>query len=139
MAVERTLGIVKPDAVKNNYVGKILAHATDAGLRIVGLRLGQLTVADARAFYEVHKERPFYPELVESMSGGPTVVVAFEGENAIARWREIMGATNPAQAAEGTIRKLYAESHTANAVHGSDSTENAAREIAFFFSATELF
>lgn len=139
MAIERTLGIVKPDAVKNNYVGKILAHATGAGLRIVALRMTQMTVRDARLFYEVHKERPFYADLVEFMSGGPATVVVFEGEDAIATWRKTMGATNPAEAAEGTIRKLYAESHTANAVHGSDSAENAVREIGFFFSETERF
>ena len=138
MANTRTLAILKPDAVANGYTGKILAHLEDAGFRIVGLRMLQLSTERAGEFYAVHRERPFYGELVEFMSSGPVVVAALQGEDAVAKYRETIGATDPAEAAEGTIRRLYAESKGRNAVHGSDSDENAAAEIAFFFDASEL-
>ncbi len=137
MAVERTLSIVKPDATRRNLVGKICARFEEAGLRIVAQKRLQLTKAQAEAFYAVHKERAFFGELVDFMISGPVVVQVLEGEDAIARNREIMGATNPAQAAEGTIRKDFAESIEANSVHGSDAPETAAEEIAFFFSKLE--
>ncbi len=138
MAIERTLSIIKPDATRRNLTGKINARFEDAGLRIVGQKRLQLTEAQAGKFYEVHKARPFYGELVSFMISGPVVAQVLEGEDAVARNREIMGATNPANAAEGTIRKDFAESIEANSVHGSDSAENAAVEIAFFFSQLEL-
>ncbi len=137
MAVERTLSIVKPDATRRNLVGKICARFEEAGLRIVAQKRLQLTKAQAEAFYAVHSERAFFGELVDFMISGPVVVQVLEGEDAIARNREIMGATNPAQAAEGTIRKDFAESIEANSVHGSDAPETAAEEIAFFFSKLE--
>ena len=136
--MSRTLAIIKPDAVQNGLAGKIVAHIQDAGFRVLGMKLTQISLPQARKFYEVHRERGFYGELVEFMSSGPSVVLALEAENAVARWREVIGATDPAEAAEGTIRKLYAESKGRNAVHGSDSDENAAVEIGFFFSGTEL-
>ena len=139
MAVERSLGIIKPDAVANNYVGKILAHASGAGLQIKALRMLQMTKRDAEQFYAVHKDRPFFGELVDFMTEGPCVVVVFEGENAIKTWRDTMGATNPAEAAEGTIRKLYAESFTRNSSHGSDAPETAAVEVPFFFAEKNIF
>lgn len=138
MSVQRTFSIIKPDAVKKNIVGKILAHIEDAGLQVIGTRMIQLSTEQAQEFYAVHKERPFYNDLVSYMVSGPVVVSTLEGENAVAKYREIMGATNPADAAEGTIRKLYADSIEANAVHGSDSLENAEKEIAFFFDAASL-
>ena len=138
MAIERTFSIVKPDAVKRNFIGKVLAHIEGAGLKILGTRMLHLTESQAKEFYAVHKERPFYNDLVLYMTSGPVVVSCLEGENAVAKYREIMGATNPANAAEGTIRKLYAESIEANAVHGSDSAENAKTEIAFFFQDSDL-
>jgi nucleoside-diphosphate kinase len=138
MAVERTLSIIKPDATRRNLTGKINAKFEEAGLRIVGQKRLQLSEAQAGAFYAVHKERPFYKDLVSFMMSGPVVVQVLEGENAVARNREIMGATNPANAAPGTIRKEFAESIEANSVHGSDSAENAATEIAFFFAGTEI-
>lgn len=138
MSNERTLSILKPDATRRNLTGKIVAKFEDNGLRVVASKRIQLTKAEAEAFYEVHKERPFYNSLVEYMISGPVVVQVLEGENAVAKNREIMGATNPAAAAEGTIRKEFAESVEANSVHGSDSLENAANEIAFFFSKTEI-
>ncbi len=138
MSLERTFSIIKPDAVKKNLIGKVLAHIETAGLKIVGTRLVQLTEQQAKEFYGVHKERPFYGDLVRYMTSGPVVVSCLEGENAVAKYREIMGATNPAQAAEGTIRKLYAESIEANTVHGSDSLDNAKTEIAFFFKNEDL-
>ncbi len=138
MAVERTLSIIKPDATRRNLTGKINAKFEEAGLRIVGQKRLQLSEAQAGAFYAVHKERPFYKDLVSFMMSGPVVVQVLEGENAVARNREIMGATNPANAAPGTIRKEFAESIEANSVHGSDSAENAAIEIAFFFSGVEI-
>jgi len=138
MALERTLSIIKPDAVEKHLIGKIIARFQEEGLRIAGLRMVRLSRRDAEGFYAVHKERPFFGELVEFMTRGPVVVMVLEGENAVARNREIMGATNPAEAAEGTLRKLYAANIGENSVHGSDSVENAAIEVAYFFRTTEL-
>src|SRR6201988_3639645 len=135
---ERTFSIIKPDATKRNLTGKINAVIEDAGLRIVAQRRIQMTRAQAEAFYAIHRERPFYGELVEFMTSGPVVVQVLEGPNAVARYREVMGATNPAQAADGTIRKLYAESVGENSVHGSDSLDNAEIEIAQFFTENEI-
>lgn len=138
MALERTFSIIKPDATKRNLTGKINAKFEEAGLRIVAQKRIKLSLEQAGKFYEVHKERPFYGELVEFMASEPVVVQVLEGENAIARNREVMGATNPADAAEGTIRKEFALSVGENSVHGSDAPETAAEEIAFFFSGLEL-
>lgn len=138
MAVERTLSIVKPDATRRNLTGAINARFEQAGLRIVAQKRIRLTRAQAEGFYAVHAERAFFNDLCEFMVSGPVVVQVLEGENAVARNREIMGATNPANAAPGTIRKDFAESIEANSVHGSDSAENAAREIRFFFSEIEI-
>jgi nucleoside-diphosphate kinase len=138
MAVERTLSIIKPDATRRNLTGKINARFEDAGLRIVAQKRLQLSRAQAEKFYAVHKARPFFDSLCTFMVSGPVVVQVLEGENAVARNREIMGATNPANAAPGTVRKDFAESIEANSVHGSDSAENAREEIAFFFSGLEL-
>ncbi|TVQ90575.1 MAG: nucleoside-diphosphate kinase [Deltaproteobacteria bacterium] len=138
MAIETTLSILKPDAVERNLVGKIIARFEEEGLRPVAIRRMHLSRADAEGFYAVHKERPFFGELVEFMTRSPVVVMALRGENAVARNREIMGATNPAEAAEGTLRKLYAKSIGENTVHGSDSAENAAIEVAYFFRTTEV-
>lgn len=138
MAVERTLSIIKPDATRRNLTGKINAKFEEAGLRIVAQKRLKLSAEQAGAFYAVHRERPFYNDLVSFMVSGPVVVQVLEGEDAVAKNREIMGATNPANAAPGTIRKEFAESIEANSVHGSDSAENAAREIAFFFAETEI-
>ena len=138
MAVERTLSIIKPDATRRNLTGKIVAKFEDAGLRVIASRRIKLSKADAEAFYGVHRERPFFASLVEFMTSGPVVVQVLEGEGAIAKNREVMGATNPANAAPGTIRKEFAESIEANSVHGSDSLENAKNEIAFFFSESEI-
>lgn len=135
---ERTFSIIKPDATERNLTGKINAVIEDAGLRIVAQRRIRMSEAQARKFYEVHAERPFYGELVEFMTSGPVVVQVLEGENAVARYREVMGATNPEQAAEGTIRKLFARNVGENSVHGSDSAENAAIEIAQFFSEDDI-
>jgi nucleoside-diphosphate kinase len=135
---ERTLSILKPDATRRNLTGKINAKFEDAGLRIVAQKRLHLTTAQAEAFYGVHRERGFFRDLVTFMTSGPVVAQVLEGENAVARNREIMGATNPANAAAGTIRKEFAESIEANSVHGSDSAENAAVEIAFFFSGIEI-
>ena len=135
---ERTFSILKPDATRRNLTGKINAVIEDSGLRIVAQRRIRMTREQAERFYEVHRERPFFGELVEFMTSGPVVVQVLEGENAVARYREVMGATNPAQAAEGTIRKLYAESVGENSVHGSDSPENAELEIAQFFTEDEI-
>jgi len=135
---ERTLSIIKPDATRRNLTGKINAVIEDAGLRIVGQRRIHLARADAERFYEVHQGKPFFEELVTFMTSGPVVVQVLEGENAVARYREVMGATNPANAAAGTIRQLYAESFTGNSVHGSDSPENAAAEIGLFFEETDI-
>lgn len=138
MAVERTLSIVKPDAVSKNVIGKIYSRFEKAGLQIVAARMMRMDEAKAGGFYAEHKERPFFGELVEFMTSGPVVVQVLEGENAIALNRELMGATNPAEAAEGTIRKDFAASVGENAVHGSDSPESAAREIAYFFEPSDL-
>ena len=138
MAIERTFSIIKPDATRRNLTGAINAKIEGAGLRIVGQKRVKWAKADAEAFYAVHKERPFFNDLVAFMISGPIVVQVLEGENAVAKNREVMGATNPANAAAGTIRKDFAESIEANSVHGSDSAENAAIEIAFFFAGTEI-
>jgi nucleoside-diphosphate kinase len=138
MALERTFSIIKPDATRRNLTGKINARFEEAGLRIVAQRRIWMTQSQAETFYAVHKERPFFQSLVTFMTSGPVVVQVLEGDNAIARNREIMGATNPANAAAGTIRKDFAESVEANSVHGSDSPENAAIEIAYFFAGCEL-
>ena len=138
MAKERTLSIIKPDATRRNLTGKINAKFEEAGLRIIAQRRVWLSADQAGKFYAVHKERPFYNDLVKFMTSGPVVVQVLEGENAVAKNREVMGATNPANAAAGTIRKEFAESIEANSVHGSDSAENAAIEIAFFFSGVEI-
>ena len=138
MAVERTLSIIKPDATRRNLTGKINARFEEQGLRIVAQKRLQLTRDVAEKFYGVHAERSFFGDLCRFMTSGPVVVQVLEGENAVARNREIMGATNPANAAAGTIRKDFAESIEANSVHGSDSAENAATEIAFFFAQTEI-
>ena len=138
MARERTLSILKPDATRRDLTGRINARLEAAGLRIVAQKRLRLSPEQAGAFYAVHAGRPFYKDLCAFMTSGPVVVQVLEGENAVARNREVMGATNPAQAAPGTIRKDFAESIEANSVHGSDSPENAAREIAFFFSEIEI-
>jgi|SRR5690606_11685401 nucleoside-diphosphate kinase len=135
---ERTFSIIKPDATARNITGKINAVIEDAGLRIVAQRRIRMTREQAEKFYEVHKERPFYGELVDYMTSGPVVVQVLEGDNAVAKYREVMGATNPAQAAEGTIRKLFAESIQNNSVHGSDSLDNAKIEIAQFFKEEDI-
>ena len=135
---ERTFSIIKPDATKRNLTGKINAVIEDAGLRIVAQRRIRMTDEQAKKFYEVHKERPFYGELVEFMTSGPVVVQVLEGDNAVAKYREVMGATNPEQAAPGTIRKLYANNVGENSVHGSDSQENAALEISQFFNESDI-
>lgn len=133
MAVERTLSIIKPDAVEQNNIGNILAMIQGAGLKIVGMRMLHLTRAQAEGFYEVHRARPFFGELVEFMTRGPVVVSALEGEDAVARYRALMGATNPEDAEEGTIRKAYGTDVGENACHGSDSVENGRLEVAYFF------
>ena len=138
MAVERTLSIIKPDATRRNLTGKIIAKFEEAGLRVVASRRIRLYQADAEAFYGVHRERPFFKDLCAYMTSGPVIVQVLEGEDAVARHREIMGATNPANADAGTIRKDFAESIEANSVHGSDSPENAAIEIAYFFKPEEI-
>jgi nucleoside-diphosphate kinase len=138
MALQRTLSIVKPDAVAKGVAGEILARIQKAGLNIIALKMVQLTEEQARGFYAVHKERPFYGELVAFMTSGPVVVSALEGDDAIARYRELMGATNPAEAAEGTIRKAFASDIEKNAVHGSDAPETARIEISYFFNASEI-
>jgi nucleoside-diphosphate kinase len=135
---ERTFSIIKPDATRRNLTGKVNAVIEDAGLRIVAQKRLRMSRGQAETFYEVHKERPFFGELVEFMTSAPVVVQVLEGDNAVARYREVMGATNPAQAADGTIRKLYAESVGENSVHGSDSLENARIEIAQFFTEAEI-
>lgn len=138
MALQRTFSIIKPDATRRNLTGQINARFEAAGLRIVAQKRKHLSEAEARAFYAVHAERPFYDDLVAFMTSGPVVLQVLEGENAIAKNREVMGATNPADAAEGTIRKDFAESIEANSVHGSDAPETAAEEIAFFFAGAEI-
>ena len=138
MATERTLSIIKPDATRRNLTGKINAKFEEAGLRIVAQKRIHLSLAQAQKFYEVHKDRPFFGELTEFMASEPVVVQVLEGEGAIAKNREVMGATNPANAADGTIRKEFALSVGENSVHGSDAPETAAQEIAYFFSGLEL-
>ncbi|MAJ65630.1 MAG: nucleoside-diphosphate kinase [Alphaproteobacteria bacterium] len=138
MAVERTLSIIKPDATRRNLTGKINTRFEDAGLRIVAQKRTQLTKAEAEGFYAEHSERPFFGDLVTFMISGPVVLQVLEGEGAIAKNREIMGATNPENADPGTIRKDFAESIEANSVHGSDSPESAAREVSYFFAQTEI-
>ena len=135
---ERTFSIIKPDATDRNLTGKVNTVIEDAGLRIVAQRRIRMTQAQAEKFYEVHSERPFFGELVEFMTSGPVVVQVLEGANAVQRYRDAMGATNPEQAAEGTIRKLYARNVGENSVHGSDSSENAALEIAQFFTEDDI-
>ena len=139
MTTNRTFTMIKPDAVENGYIGGILNMITEAGFKIVSLKLTQLTVADAQAFYAVHAARPFFGELVEFMTRGPIVAAILEKDNAVDAFRTLIGATNPADAADGTIRKRYAASIGENAVHGSDSDENAAIESAFHFSGREQF
>lgn len=138
MAVERTLSIIKPDAVGKNVVGEIYSRFEKAGLRVLAARMAQLTTAEAEGFYEVHRQRPFFRALVDFMISGPVMIQVLEGEDAVGRHRELMGATDPKKAAPGTIRADFASSIDENAVHGSDSAENAAREIAYFFRATEV-
>ncbi|MCF7805664.1 MAG: nucleoside-diphosphate kinase [Candidatus Marinimicrobia bacterium] len=136
--MQRTLAIIKPDAIRNGYQGKIIDHILDKGLRIVAMEQTHLTTAEAREFYAVHKERPFYNDLVEFMTSGPCIPMVLEHEHAVSYFREVIGATNPEEANEGTVRKLYAESLQNNAVHGSDSPENAQKEIAFFFTGRDI-
>ncbi len=133
-----TLGIVKPDAVGKQHLGSIVRMAEEGGLSVVGLRMLHMSRSQAEGFYHVHQAKPFFGSLTDFMSEGPSVVMALRGENAIVRWREIMGATNPAQAEEGTLRKLFGESIERNAAHGSDSPESASFEIGYFFAALEL-
>jgi nucleoside-diphosphate kinase len=138
MSLERTFGMIKPDAVSNGYTGDILNVIRDNGFRVLGMKLCKINQHEAEAFYEVHKQRPFYSSLVQFMSSGPAIVMVLEREDAITKWRDVMGATNPAEAKEGTIRKRFAESIERNAVHGSDGPQTAAQEVPFFFSAAEL-
>lgn len=138
MAIERTLSIVKPDAVAKNVIGQIYSRFENNGLKIIAAKMKHLSKAEAEGFYAVHKERPFFGDLVNFMISGPVMVQVLEGEGAVAKNRELMGATNPKEAASGTIRADFADSIDANAVHGSDSLENAAKEIAYFFAADEL-
>ncbi|HZE60481.1 MAG TPA: nucleoside-diphosphate kinase [Burkholderiales bacterium] len=139
MALERTLSIIKPDAVRNNVIGLILARFEKAGLRIVAARMKHLSRAEAEGFYAVHRQRPFFRDLVEFMISGPVLIQVLEGENAITRNRELMGATDPKKAEKGTLRADFAQSIDANAVHGSDSVENARTEVAYFFPACEVY
>ncbi|MDJ0929643.1 nucleoside-diphosphate kinase [Breoghania sp.] len=138
MAIERTFSMIKPDATKRNMTGKIIDRLESAGLRVVAQKRVWMSLREAEGFYAEHKERPFFGELTEFMSSSPTIVQVLEGENAIAKNRQIMGATNPAEAAEGTIRKDFANSIGENSVHGSDAPENAKREISYWFSETEI-
>lgn len=134
----KTLAIIKPDAVKKNLIGQIITKITDSGFKIKAIKMVKLSTDSAKGFYEVHKERPFYNELVDFMTSGPCVPIALEKTNAVADFRKLIGATDPSEAAEGTIRKLYAGSKSENAIHGSDSDENALKEISHFFSRNEL-
>lgn len=138
MAIERTISIIKPDAVAKNVIGQIYTRFEEAGLTVLGAKMKQLSQADAEGFYAVHKERPFFNDLVSFMTSGPVMIQVLEGENAVAKNRELMGATNPAEADAGTIRADFAQSIDENAVHGSDSAENAKIEIDFFFGADEV-
>jgi len=139
VAIERTLAIIKPDAVQKGVIGRIVTRIEQAGLKILAAKMIHMSREDAAGFYIVHKERPFYQSLCNFMTQGPCVPMVLEGENAIQRWRDLMGATDPAKAAPGTIRKEFASSIEANAVHGSDSPESAAFEIPYFFNALEIF
>jgi nucleoside-diphosphate kinase len=139
MAVERTLSIVKPDAVAKNVIGQIYTRFENAGLKVIAAKMKHLSRAEAEGFYAVHKERPFFKDLVDFMVSGPVMIQALEGEGAIAKNRDLMGATDPKKAEKGTIRADFADSIDANAVHGSDSAENAAIEIAYFFAASEVY
>ena len=139
MALERTLSIIKPDAVQKNVIGKILTRFEDAGLKIAAMRFVQLSKEDAAGFYAVHKDRPFFNDLVEFMTSGPVCIQVLEGDNAIQKNRDLMGATDPKQADSGTIRADFAETIDANAVHGSDSAENAAIEVAYFFPSMNVY
>ncbi|MBU3822619.1 nucleoside-diphosphate kinase [Flavobacteriaceae bacterium XHP0103] len=139
MATNKTFTMIKPDAVENGHIGAILEKISASGFRIVAMKLTQMTKADAQTFYAIHKERPFFPELVEYMTRGPIVAAILEKDNAVEDFRTLIGATNPDDAAEGTIRKMYATSLGENAIHGSDSDENAAIEGAFHFSGREMF
>ena len=134
----RTLAIIKPDAVKKNVAGQIIVKITESGFKVKGLKMVSLSRASAEAFYEVHKERPFYASLIDFMTSGPVIPIALEKENAVADFRKLIGATDPAEAEEGTIRKIFAANKGENAMHGSDSDENAAIEICHFFSRSEL-
>jgi nucleoside-diphosphate kinase len=138
VSVERTLSILKPDVVANNQIGGVVSYIEKAGLKVIAARMQQLTQREAEGFYAVHRERPFFGDLVNFMTSGPVIVMVLEGEGAVARYRDIMGATDPKKAAPGTIRADFASSIDENACHGSDSLENAAIEIAYFFRATEL-
>jgi nucleoside-diphosphate kinase len=139
MSAQRTLAIVKPDAVAKRVVGKILTKIEDGGFTILAVKLAHLSLDQARGFYYVHRQRPFYDSLCSFMAQGPSLLMVLEGDNAIQRWRDLMGATDPAKAAAGTLRKEFASSIEANAVHGSDSPESAATEIPYFFSSLELY
>ncbi len=139
MAIQQTLSIIKPDGVEKNVIGKVVGRFEEEGLVPVAMRMVHLSQQEAEGFYAVHRERPFFGELVEFMTRGPVVVMVLEGEDAVARNREVMGATNPAEAAEGTLRALYASGIEENTVHGSDSEENAAKEIKYFFSDVQVF
>lgn len=134
----RTLAILKPDCVKKNLIGKVVSHIQDAGFKVLGMKMVRLTKDSAGGFYEIHKERPFYNDLLDYMTSGPCVPIALEKENAVEEFRKLIGATDPSKAAEGTIRKMYAENIEQNIVHGSDSDENAAKEISHFFTRKEL-
>jgi nucleoside-diphosphate kinase len=136
--MQRTFSIIKPDAVQNGRAGKVLATLEEAGFKVAGLRLIHMSQAEAETFYGVHRERPFFAGLVKFMTSGPSIVMALEREDAVLKLREVMGATNPANAAEGTVRKLYAENIERNAIHGSDALETAAEELAFFFRGTDF-
>ncbi len=136
--MEKTLMILKPDTIINKHIGHIITKIEENGFKIVGLKLIRMSRKDAEKFYEVHKERPFYNDLCNYMSSGPVIVGVLEAENAVQKWRDLIGATDPKEAKEGTIRKLYATNKEANAVHGSDSVENAKKEISYFFSEREL-
>jgi len=138
MAIERTFSILKPDALQSGVIGKVLAKFEEAGLKPVAMKMVQLTKAQAEEFYGIHKERGFFKDLISFMTSGPVIVQVLEGENAVAKNREVMGATNPKSADEGTIRRSFAKSIDANTVHGSDSAENAKSEIAYFFAGSEL-
>lgn len=138
MATQKTLGIIKPDAVRKNISGKIINMIEEKGLSIAGIKKVALTVAEAEMFYAVHRNKPFYKDLTAFMSSGPAIAMVLEGEDAIARWRTIMGATDPAKASDGTIRKTYGSNVQENAVHGSDAPETAVQEISFFFSSLDL-